>query len=319
MRRFAIITPMYNAAATIGETINSVLAQTLDDWEWYLMDDGSPDATAQLAEAKLSAEPRAQVVRAGRVGHIGTLRNRALRQVTAQYVCFLDADDRWVPTFLEQQYELLTRTRANVAHTAAMQILDGRLFEPPAKYKGPPVCNPPEMVRHLYPRNPIYSPSVAIETAVLQKEGGFSEHPDHVSVLDLDLWLRLAPKYRFVYHPDRLLHYRVSAQGLSLNPTNQIRNLRGEILALEAAVERGASLPDNSQRLLRRWLSRRQSQYARALLDEAPPELDLSYEAFCKARYNCPFADRYFPFHVLSLAGRRPPYLLHRILRRFRD
>jgi hypothetical protein len=174
------------------------------------------------------------------------------------------------------------------------------------------------MLRQLYPRNPVYSPSVVFETGALKKEGGFSEEPDHASVLDIDLWLRMAPKYRFAYHPERLLDYRIGRQSLSFHPENQVRNYRGEIAALERAIGRSRDLPADLQRLLRKLLSRRQSQYARVLFDQSPPALDLSRDALRSACRIGPFATRYLPFQVLSLAGRRPPYLLHRVLRRLR-
>jgi glycosyltransferase involved in cell wall biosynthesis len=318
MTRIAIITPMYNASETIGETIDSVLTGTLGDWEWYLMDDGSTDATADIAEERLAREPRAHVVRNRRLGNIGTLRNRALEWVRAPYVCFLDADDKFLPRFLELQHSLLTQTRAHVAHTAATHIIDGHVTKVPAKYRGPSVCDPPEMLRQLYPRNPIYSPSVVMQTEVLRKEGGFSEHPDHFSTLDFDLWLRLAPRYRFAYNPEPLLQYRVSQTSLSRNPDNRMRNFRGDVKALELAFERAHELPPDLERLLRSLLSRYQSIYARTLLDETPPALDLSRKVFRNAYRLGPFASRYLLFQMLSLVGSRPPYLFHRVLRRFR-
>jgi glycosyltransferase involved in cell wall biosynthesis len=318
MPRFAIITPMYNAAATVAETIDSVLAQTLCDWEWYLMDDGSTDGTAEMAEAKLAGNPRAHVIRNGRVGHIGTLRNRALALTSAPYACFLDADDKWAPTFLEQQHALLTHAGAHVAHTRAMHIFDGQIIEPPIKYHGPAVCDPPEMLRYLCPCNSIYSPSTAIQTEVLKQEGGFTEHPDKFSVLDYDLWLRLAPKYRFAYNSEPLLYYRVSPDSLSGNPKNTVPTFRGEIDSLEAAWIKSSQLPVPYQRILRKMLSARQSQYARALLDQTPPAIDPSCKALRKAFRRGPIVSRYLPFQLLSFFGGMPLFWVHRLLRRVR-
>jgi glycosyltransferase involved in cell wall biosynthesis len=309
---------MYNASETINETIDSVLAGTVDDWEWYLIDDGSSDETAAIAEARLAGEPRARVIRNSRLGNIGILRNRALAWVAAPYVCFLDADDRVLPRFLELQHSLLSETRAHIAHTAVTHIINGLVTDVTPKYRGPVVCDPPEMLRYLYPRNPICSPSVVMQTDVLKREGGFSEHPDHFSVLDFDLWLRLAPRYRFAYNRRPLLQYRVSETSLSGNPRNRMLNFRGDVSALESALERADELPPDLQRLLRSLLSRYQSKYARMLLDETPPALELSCEVFRKAYRMGPFASRYLPFQVLSMVGRHPPYLFHRALRKLR-
>ncbi|MBZ2196435.1 glycosyltransferase family 2 protein [Occultella gossypii] len=95
--------PAYNAEATVGAAIGSVLAQTHTDWELLVTDDGSSDGTgAVLAEAAAADERIRPGRTAGRAGAAGA-RNEAIGRATGDYIAFLDADDLWLPTKLERQ------------------------------------------------------------------------------------------------------------------------------------------------------------------------------------------------------------------------
>lgn len=88
--RIGIVTPAFNVAPYIGAAIRSVLAQTLSDWVMTIVDDGSTDATAAVAEA--FGDPRIAVVRQDNAG-VSVSRNRGLAATRADLILFLDADD----------------------------------------------------------------------------------------------------------------------------------------------------------------------------------------------------------------------------------
>jgi len=92
--RVSIITAVYNGAPFLHEAIASVFSQTLADWEWIIVDDGSTDATPEILGA--IADPRVRVVRQDNRG-VAAARNAALDLVRGDFVAFLDADDR-LPT-----------------------------------------------------------------------------------------------------------------------------------------------------------------------------------------------------------------------------
>lgn len=109
MPRVSVIIPALDAEAYIRETLGSVIAQGFEDWEVVLADDGSTDATVEIATA---ADPRVRVVRTpGRLGPAGA-RNTALAHATGELVAFLDADDLWLPRYLEHQVALHDRESA---------------------------------------------------------------------------------------------------------------------------------------------------------------------------------------------------------------
>jgi alpha-1,6-rhamnosyltransferase len=91
--------PAYNAERYIEQAIESVLGQTMPDWELVVVDDGSTDATAQRAAALAERDPRIKLVRQANGGE-STARNTALRHMQGELVAFLDADDFYLPNHL---------------------------------------------------------------------------------------------------------------------------------------------------------------------------------------------------------------------------
>ena len=100
--RISIIVPAYNRERYLGLTLDSVRAQTFEDWELVVFDDGSTDGTLNVAKLYAERDPRIRVAH-GPNGGVATARNRgyALTDPTTEFVIFLDSDDLWVPDALE--------------------------------------------------------------------------------------------------------------------------------------------------------------------------------------------------------------------------
>ncbi len=98
----SVLTAYYNTDESFLETARSILNQSLQTWEWVIVDDGStdPDAVTRLA-ATAAAEPRMRIFRQDNTGPAAA-RNRAFRESMGQYVCLLDSDDLLEPTYLEK-------------------------------------------------------------------------------------------------------------------------------------------------------------------------------------------------------------------------
>lgn len=97
---FSIVIPVYNAAATIGVTVTSVLAQTEDSFEILLIDDGSNDNSLKVAMALSADDHRIRVIATENHG-ASAARNLGMELCTGEFIAFLDADDIWVPLKLE--------------------------------------------------------------------------------------------------------------------------------------------------------------------------------------------------------------------------
>lgn len=118
----SIITPAWKAARYIGETLASVRAQTLGDWEHLVIDDCSPDDTAQVVAAAAAGDPRLRLLRTPANGGPARARNVGLAEARGRYVCFLDADDLWHPEKLALQIETLTRRDAAICYTGYRRL-----------------------------------------------------------------------------------------------------------------------------------------------------------------------------------------------------
>jgi glycosyltransferase involved in cell wall biosynthesis len=95
----SVIIPVYNGATYLGEAIESVLAQTLAPAEIIVVDDGSTDGSAAVADRYA---PSVRVIRQPNAG-CGAARNTGVRHARGAYLAFLDADDLWTPDKLQQQ------------------------------------------------------------------------------------------------------------------------------------------------------------------------------------------------------------------------
>lgn len=119
MPRVSIIMPAYNASAFLQRSVGSVVSQTFSDWELIIVDDGSTDGTAGLADALSASDSRIRVIHQTNSG-VSSARNRGIDSAAGDFIAFLDADDAYKPEFLE---ELLAAVSENDADCAACSHL----------------------------------------------------------------------------------------------------------------------------------------------------------------------------------------------------
>ena len=208
----SVIIPAYNAERYIAETLESVLAQTLPADEILVVDDGSTDATAGIAE---SYAPRVTVFRRPN-GKAAAARNFALKHAKSEWVAFLDADDLWLPEKLARQMgELHSNPDSDLCYTSMTTLIkdghgtrEGELMAAP----------PPEQIRHWLSRRCAFLPSsVIVRRTALNEAGGFDASLRHGSE-DYDLWFRLCNMgMRFCACKDSLVRYRIHGSNTALS------------------------------------------------------------------------------------------------------
>ncbi|MBC1492849.1 glycosyltransferase [Listeria booriae] len=113
----SIIMPCFNAMNVIGDSIDSVLAQTYVNWELIIVDDASADQSLATIEPYLT-DPRIQLLAKEKNEGVALARNDGLARSTGRYVAFLDSDDLWRPRKLEQQLTALTEKDAVLSYSA---------------------------------------------------------------------------------------------------------------------------------------------------------------------------------------------------------
>jgi glycosyltransferase involved in cell wall biosynthesis len=181
----SVVIPTYNGSRFIAETLESVFAQTLQPDEVLVIDDGSTDDSASIAE---SFAPRVRVFRRTNQRQAAA-RNFGAQQATSKWIAFIDHDDLWEPNKLERQMEELARhPDADLCYTAYMFLMQkgdtatiGRVCEvPPAK----------DIRKALFSGVTFLPSSVLIRRSMLLAVNGFDPKICHGSE-DYDMWLRL--------------------------------------------------------------------------------------------------------------------------------
>ena len=186
---FSIVIPTYNRASKLKITLESVIAQTFPDFELLVMDDGSTDNTEAVVKSFL--DPRIRYEWAANSGGPATPRNRGIDAASADWICFLDADDRWYKDKLKRVAEIITTTSNLdlVCHNEIKSVLTSGSTTP-LRY-GP---FEPDFYRvMLIWGNRVSTSAVSVRRDFLNKHGlRFNQSPDYVIVEDYDMWLRIA-------------------------------------------------------------------------------------------------------------------------------
>ncbi len=168
----SVIIPAYNAAGHIEATLESVLCQTVPASEVLVVDDGSKDHTADLAE-RFPLPVR--VLRKSNGGP-ASARNLGARESHGEWLAFLDADDAWLPEKLERQLPLCSDPKVGLIHST------------------PPAWGTPERLTFsdLWERNRIVNSTVLVRRQAFEAVGGLDEDRELIGVEDYNLWLRIA-------------------------------------------------------------------------------------------------------------------------------
>ena len=114
----SIITPSFNCAEFIGETIESILAQTYRNWELLITDDCSTDNSREVIEKYAARDPRIKLLRLEKNSGAGIARNKSISEAQGRFIAFCDSDDRWMPGKLERQLEFMVNGGHSLTYTS---------------------------------------------------------------------------------------------------------------------------------------------------------------------------------------------------------
>ena len=106
----SIITPAYNSAKFIAETIQSVQNQTYENWEMIIVDDGSSDETLAIVQAFIDEDKRIQCYKLEQNSGPAVARNFAIEKAKGAFMTFIDADDIWFPNFIKNSIKTIEKT-----------------------------------------------------------------------------------------------------------------------------------------------------------------------------------------------------------------
>ena len=215
----SIIIPAYNAAETLASTLHSVLAQSHEDWEAIVVDDGSQDDTGKIAEAFAERDRRIRVVSRTNGGEAAA-RNTGIDAARYDWLLFLDSDDWILPCHLARMTnELLSNPALDAIHCGWARVaVDGTLI--------PNEFQPPEgdLFDTLARRSAFAVHACVVRRSLVEAVGKFdmSLH----TCPDWDLWQRIARTgARFGAVPDVLALYRMRARSASMDAYQMSRDI----------------------------------------------------------------------------------------------
>jgi glycosyltransferase involved in cell wall biosynthesis len=203
------IVPAHNAERFLAEAIESVLAQTYDAIECVVVDDGSTDRTAVVAEAYGDS---VRLVIQDQRG-VSAARNRGAAESRGRLLAFLDADDRWLPERVERQVRELDESPALEAVVCATQIVDASL-NPLGFLRQDPQVTVSDLLL-CRARVVSVSSNVLVTRQAYEEIGGFDERLS--TSADWAVMYRLVARGRMAAMPDCLVEYRVHDENMSSN------------------------------------------------------------------------------------------------------
>lgn len=226
----SVVTTAYNAARFLERTIVSVLGQTMRDFEYLLVDDGSTDATLAIARRYADRDARIRVISRPNTG-IARAANDGMAACRAPLIARIDSDDIARPQRLASQLDHMRRNDV-VALGSAVEFIDDR-----DRYLTTIGCPPTHEAIDaalLDGHCAIWNTSVMLRREAVEKVGGYDT--DFAQAEDVDLWLRLAEIGRLENLPQALTRYRLHAGSVSETRASEQRQMLR--LACERAYAR---------------------------------------------------------------------------------
>jgi glycosyltransferase involved in cell wall biosynthesis len=259
--RVSVLLPVYNAERYLLDAINSILNQTMQDFELIAFDDGSTDSSFNMLLEIARDDPRLRVFSRCTRGLAATL-NEMIGLARAPYFARMDCDDISLPERFECQVARLDAESDLVAVGGNALLIDpdGR----PIMIMGVPSDHDTIDDRHLEmpPNCSIWHPSIMMRRTAVEQVGGY--HEDYPYAEDVYLYLRLAEMGRLANLEEVVLHYRLHPQ--SMGHTSRFKQIESSIRAMQdARLRRGLpqhddvidpvqlAAKDDSESLLVRW------------------------------------------------------------------
>jgi len=211
--RVSVVIPAFNSADFIADTLNSVLAQSFDDYEIVLVNDGSPD-TETLEQILEPYFERITYISQQNNG-VAAARNSGIRKSRGEFLAFLDGDDIWYPNYLEEQLTLIDKKKCDFVYSDA--LLFHRVNRTDEKFSERAPSDKRVTTESLIAAtaNVLTSGTLIKRSRVLEC-GMFDENLPKIGTEDFDLWFRLARSGAKIERNDKvLLKYRIRSESLS--------------------------------------------------------------------------------------------------------
>jgi glycosyltransferase involved in cell wall biosynthesis len=262
----SIVTPTYNQAEYLAETIESVLSQTYSNIEYIVIDDGSTDNTQEVLSR---FDSRIRHERHSNVGQAKTL-NRGWAMSSGSLLGYLSSDDRLVPDAVARLVEGLSQHMEAAVVYCDYDLIDakGRRFRSVkagdfsiSRLTVDLVCQP--------------GPGALFRREVFERSGGWNESLRQVP--DFEFWLRASRFGYFIRVPEILAHYRIHEESASFRPISAERSM--EVVRVMTGYWDGVDSPEASRSMATAKMHSGKSHLQSGRLIDG---LKQFYDAFCR-------------------------------------
>jgi glycosyltransferase involved in cell wall biosynthesis len=220
----SVVIPTFNHAKFLKKALDSVVAQTFQNWEAVVVNNFSTDNTIDIVNS--FADPRIKLFNFSNNGVIAASRNHGLKEATGDFIAFLDSDDVWYSNKLQKCVEQASAGYQFICHGELW--INSDLTQRTVMY-GP--ASNATYNRLLYKGNCISTSTTFIAKPLLDSVQGFNENPEIITTEDYDLWLRLAAKNpRTSFIPEVLGEFHRLADSAS---SSVLRNFAAELIVLK--------------------------------------------------------------------------------------
>ncbi len=221
----SVVVPAYNAAKTLDETLRSVRGQTHATLDIVVVDDGSTDATAMLAQTHADADPRVRLIRQANSG-VAAARNTGWRAARSDFIALIDSDDLWAPHMVEKLLAALREggPKVGVAYCFFAHINAHSMAYP---YHYPDPCSGDVLDRILQHNFTGCGSTMLVRREALIATGGFDDSLRAAGAQGCDDYLfccRAAEHFHFACVPEVLVGYRESTTGISSSAGRMLRS-----------------------------------------------------------------------------------------------
>lgn len=302
----SIVIPLYNKEEQIAHTLQSVFAQTFQDFEIVIVDDGSTDNSVK--EVKKFDDPRVLLIQQSNAG-VSAARNRGIEEANGELIAFLDADDEWMPEFLQTILQLKKiYFNCKVWATSYFNSWNGNLL--PITLRKIPFFEESGILTNYfkvatYSHPPICSISVAVDKQVLKSIGGF---PVGIkSGEDLLTWARLAVETNIAYSTRPLAIYNMG-EGYILSNLPPRRQDVGDPVGKEL-VKLLDRYPD--KKALKQYISHWHKMRASVAV-RCGETMEVMKEVFLALKYNVLNLKVIFFFFLMLLPSKLRAYIINR-------
>jgi glycosyltransferase involved in cell wall biosynthesis len=236
MEPFTVVIPLYNKEKHIERALNSVLSQTVQDFEIIVVDDGSKDGSAGIVTGM--GDGRIRLVRQENKG-AAAARNRGIDEASNPLIAFLDADDQWQPDFLATISKLRMKypeagiyaTAYQTSHVKSGIKKIAYANIPPAPWEG----LIPDFFKSMQGgQPPVWTSAAVVPKEVFRRVGMFQT--GEVIGEDVDMWVRIALKYPVAFSTNVCATYYLDADNRTYVQGTKLKKAEGYLRTLNTTA-----------------------------------------------------------------------------------